>query len=105
MLNNSGAEEDAFQTFFQTCSMESDPSFEEGVIPSRSIFKSPSTSIGIGCGTVEEGSVNGLSVSVARGVNDTSTVSTLRRSPYQIRRVKEKDTASGPQCYIFGFGS
>jgi len=66
MLNKDECGRDAFQTFFHNCNGAELP-FDEGVIPSKSIFMSPSASIGIGCERVDVGTDIGLSNSERLG--------------------------------------
>lgn len=61
--NNGDSGRDAFQTFCQTCRGDLESLLEDGVVPRRSIFISPSTSIGIGCERVEAGTTIGLLMS------------------------------------------
>jgi hypothetical protein len=60
MSNNDDSGRDAFQTFFHNCNGVCEPPLDEGVIPSKSIFISPSTSIDIGWERVDAGTGIGL---------------------------------------------
>lgn len=70
--NNGSCEFEAFQVFCQTCSGDREFDFDDGVIPSRSIFISPSTSMGIGCASAEVGTESEFSTSIPVIVSNPS---------------------------------